>query len=529
MNSERDRFRKVAIEPRAALVSRPRLFAALEAAFPIRFGTAARADSDAVIVFSEGGVEASDAAFSRDGTPTLVVAGCDGGEAEVAVLASSDAVDQRVRGISVLDTSAQPGLRPVDGTQVVLAASGSGPVWTCEQGPAPIHRVRSTLPELDRDAALRELFHGHAVAAIALVQFLRELTEPDAAKPKAIRAAILFDDPNLRWKTYGFVDYQELVEHADAHGYHAAMAMIPLDGKLQHRATVNLFRSRPDRLSLVLHGNNHVANELMQPMCDRDALAIAAQAMRRAHRFESRYDLQMDRVMTPPHGMCGENVTAALGSLGFDALCAIHPYPWTERPPSDRPLAGWDPAEFAGGCAVIPRIHFSESDAEIAIRAFLGHPLVLYGHHEDLSGGLGPLAEIVSKVNRLGAVRWSSIGEIAMTNYSGVVEAGTYRVRPYSHHLRLDVPQGVERLVIERPRNADQVLAGWSAGPGPSIAFGAEAACGPGNLDLRLDPVNAIDPGSVPSPPPPVWPILRRAATETRDRLRPLLQVGSSS
>ena len=92
--------------------------------------------------------------------------------------------------------------------------------------------------------------------------------------------------------------------------------------------------------------------------------------------------------------------------------------PWAERPPASRPLAGWDPAEFAAGCAVIPRLHFDSSDADIALRAFLGHPLVFYGHHEDLADGLDPLAEIAARVRRLGEVRWCSLGEIAASNYA---------------------------------------------------------------------------------------------------------------
>ena len=73
---------------------------------------------------------------------------------------------------------------------------------------------------------------------------------------------MLFDDPNLRWRSYGFINYGELLEHADAHGYHVAMAMIPLDAGRPNRAAAALFRERRDRLSLVFHGNDHIKGEL---------------------------------------------------------------------------------------------------------------------------------------------------------------------------------------------------------------------------------------------------------------------------
>ena len=47
------------------------------------------------------------------------------------------------------------------------------------------------------------------------------------------------------------------------------------------------------------------------------------------------------------------------------------------------------------------------------MRAFLDHPVVLYGHHEDLAGGLEPLARAAEAVNRLGDVHWMSMGDIA--------------------------------------------------------------------------------------------------------------------
>jgi hypothetical protein len=154
------------------------------------------------------------------------------------------------------------------------------------------------LPELEGERILRDLFADRALALVALIHFLRSVTQRNSFVQPPLRAALLFDDPNLRWRTYGFIDYERLLEGARTHGYHASMAMVPLDGRLQHRATVDLFRRNPEHLSLVFHGNNHADQELMRSDDDPGALALAAQAMRRAERFESRYGLRMDRVMT---------------------------------------------------------------------------------------------------------------------------------------------------------------------------------------------------------------------------------------
>jgi hypothetical protein len=303
------------------------------------------------------------------------------------------------------------------------------------------------------------------------------------------------------------------------------MATIPLDAGRPNRAAAALFRERPDRLSLVFHGNDHIKGELMAPKDVAGATAVAAQALRRVERFERRSALRVDRVMTPPHGMCSEHMTRALGALGFDALAAIHPRPWTDRFPSDPPLAGWHPADWVGGCAVIPRIPLSSSVADIALRAFLDHPIVLYAHHEDVAGGLEPLATAAAAVNRLGDVHWMSMGDIATSNGERRLVGESAVVRPYARRLRLAAEPDARTLCVQAPADAldGGSLQGWSVGDGPLQPFGADVPWqGNGHVEIRLRGAQDVDAGDVAAPAWRPWPKLRRAATEARDRLLPL-------
>jgi hypothetical protein len=526
---DHDRRTRVAVQPGRALAERPRLFDTLAAAFPVSFVPAedAGAEAEAVIVFATGDRPLDPEALLRRGKPAFAIdAGGDDGmpaPVQTVVLADSAPVDRRVRGLNLPDRLDGPSIGPLEDSALVLAESPSGPAWTVSQGEAPVYRVRSSLPELGAEQILRDLFVDRALALVALTHFLRSVSEGDSFTPPPLRAAFLFDDPNLRWRTYGFIDYGRLLEQAKAHGYHASMAMVPLDGRLQHRATVDLFRRNPAHLSLVFHGNNHVSQELMRSSDQLSALPLAAQAIRRAERFESRYGLRMDRVMTPPHGMCSASTARALGAVGFDGLCAIHPLPWAERPPANRPLAGWDPAEFAEDCSVIPRLHFNSTDADIGLRALLDHPLVFYGHHEDLADGLDPLAAIAARVRRIGAAQWCSLGEIAASNYATRRDGEVMRVRAYTNRLRVRPPAGVRRLVVERPRDADGRMTGWSIGGGPPVRFGsALPLAGATDLELHLRHTEEVSPRHVPSPSWSPWPVLRKAAMEARDRSLPL-------
>src|SRR3712207_7699471 len=55
--------------------------------------------------------------------------------------------------------------------------------------------------------------------------------------PAPLRAAIMFDDPNLHWKSYGYIIYPELVEHAKEHNYHAVFATVPLDSRSEEHTS----------------------------------------------------------------------------------------------------------------------------------------------------------------------------------------------------------------------------------------------------------------------------------------------------
>lgn len=527
----------VDVFPSSSLEERTRLFSALQAAFAVTFRPYSadrdRADeesdrADGFIALATGSQIRLPAELADGRRPVLAVSGCAdrGGGRERVQLLDDPGLDRRLHGIVLEDRLVSP-LEPIEEQATVLASARSGPAWTVSAGGAPVHRVRSVLAELEPDQVLWSMLSQRPIATVALIQFLRSISGAPGWDPPPLRATFMFDDPNLHWRSYGFIDYRRLLIHAETHGYHAAMAMVPLDGGRAHRPTAALFARRPDRLSLLVHGNDHVRQELQALREPCRAVAVAAQASRRMARFERRAGVTVDRVMTPPHGLCSREMTRALGAVGFDALCAEHPLPWTERLPPESVLAAWRPAEFVGGSAVIPRMPLRSSAASIALRAFLDHPLVIYGHHGDLAEGLDQLATIAATVNRLGDVRWLSMGEIASSNLDLRVDGVQAVVRPLSRRIRLALPEHVRALRVAEPHDllGEGQLSGWSFARGPLIPFG-EAVPTPGREQICIwlrghgdvDPLRVVDPAWRP------WPKLRRIVVESRDRALPALR-----
>jgi len=340
--------------------------------------------------------------------------------------------------------------------------------------------------ELAEGEALRErLRPGRNKALLALARFLADLTAHLRPAPPPLHAAFVIDDPNLRRRRYGHIDYLELLSNARAHGYHVSIAMVPLDGRLAHRdsAATRIFREGSEHLSLCVHGNDHDGPELGRPTRDEDARVLVAQALRRTAAFERRTGLTVDRVMVPPHERLSEPAARALRACGFDAVCTTRPYPWIAdtlechwlaRPPEAGPLAAWHPVDrVASGLPVLLRAEFGHPREDLALRAFLGQPLILYGHHELLAGGPAALAEAAAQINQLGDVRWCSLGEIARALAPG---------------------RTAKDMAVHCP---------------------AEDVHDPAALDAR-----AL--GAIPLPPRRLAPIVRRLASEARDRAQAL-------
>jgi len=522
---------RVAVAPAAALEEQARTWGALSAAFPVDFvGWPADEAGPPHGVIALGGGALGERAVA---VPLLVL-GADRGAGSAAAapraVALTDApeLDRRLRGVTLTPQEPQAGGASLDAGDgaIVLATAGRDAVWTRRLAHAPVDHVAAPLFALGPDAPLRDALHGaRGLSLLAMVSFLRAVAEPAGVVEPPVRAAILFDDPNLRRPTYGHIDFAELVAHADAYNYHASMAMIPLDRLGAHGPTVRLFRERADRLSLAFHGNNHEKRELMQPADLDAALVLCGQALRRIDAFQRAAGLPVSHVMTAPHGMCAPSTARALGALPYDGLCAIHPLPWTEDPPADRPLAGWDPATFVEGCPVLPRVPLDWEADGLALRAFLGHPIVLYGHHDDVAGGLEPLAAAANAVNRMGDVEWTALGTMAETNARVHVSGTTAVVRPYANRLRLTLPaDGATQVTVLAPSEGADAFAGWSLdGATPVTEFGAPLPLPTdGPATLRLHSRFETPLASIPSPRPRPWPAVRRVGTELRDRLAPL-------
>jgi hypothetical protein len=333
----------------------------------------------------------------------------------------------------------------------VLASTASGVLWSVRTTDGVPH-YRSALPLLaiGEKQALSDVMGGKRfIENLPLMHFLFELSTRKWHAPP-LRATFIFDDPNLHWPTYGYVRYQDIAERAIRENFHVAFAAIPLDAWFTHQLTASIFRRHHHTLSLLIHGNNHGRHELAQAASASSTDALLCQAVRRIQHLESKAGLEVCRVMVPPHGACSGQTLAALPGAGFEAAC-ISPGSLQAHSvdAAATPSLGFFPAENVDGCHVMPRSAFQDSaENAMLVAAYLGRPMILRGHHQDLKRGLDLLDGYARFINGLGKVEWLKLSSLARRSYRFSNDADVCTLEPRSQRVDFTVPPTAAHLRI---------------------------------------------------------------------------------
>jgi hypothetical protein len=213
-------------------------------------------------------------------------------------------------------------------------------------------------------------------------------------------------------------------------------------------------------------------------------------------------------------------------------VCLNRSYPWRDEESAPTPLGEWYPAELvAGGLPMLLRSPLVDPREDLAFRALLGQPLILYAHHWDFAEGLDGLAQAALDVNALGEVRWGPLGSIVRDSFATRRVGETLFVRLHALRVALEVPAGVRELRVLAPEPLGG--AGWRRvacggrvaamtfhdGVGASEPLPLEA---PSRVELTLIRDRPLDPAEIPAPRPRPWPLIRRLAVEGRDRVQGL-------
>jgi hypothetical protein len=410
----------------------------------------------------------------------------------------------------------------------VLARCDTGALWTVvERAGAKHFRSAMPLPRLSQGASFFQLFNSDRVLeALTLLHALRIACAKNLFDLPPLRAAFILDDPNLHWPSYGHVDFRQLAIRGRSKGYHVSMATIPMDSWFVHSGAAKIFREYPDSLSLMIHGINHAPQELAASYSPLARSTLLRQAILRIESLERKSDLDVSRVMVPPHGACSAVMLAALPRNGFEGACISSGSLRHHNAGQEWVTAlGFAPAELINGCPVMPRWGMTDRTRNaLLVAAYLGQPMIVRGHQQDLKEGPGVFDDFADFINALGPVQWSNLAGLARLNFQSKREDNTQRVRVLGLRADLDLPADATHMSIEG--------AGVGGGSGPwrwSSPAGDGGTARSGDL-IRIEGLRSrritIEDASVSNMTqdselefrPNVKMILRRIATEARDR-----------
>jgi hypothetical protein len=443
---------------------------------------------------------------------------------------SSASIDGAFRKQELTDASVVKLCRVPESSESLAEVDGKS-VWSIDRtNGCESHHVGMELPAFGAG----DFFHAHFrfsrwFAMVPLLHYLRQLWGPEGWPRPEPRATFIIDDPNLHHRSYGFIDFEALAKHSTTHNYHATIATVPLDAWYFNSSVAALFRKHKQRISMMMHGVNHIADELAREYTEEQAVALLATGLRRITAFENRSGVKVDRVMAAPHGAFSEAIADPMVRLGYEAGCV-----------SVGSLIRWNPqktwpADFGFPIAQIlgqhglPVFHrTSTNQCDIRLSAFLGHPIVIATHHQDYVSNFARIESLANLVNQIASPRWMAVEDISRTNYVSSVSEGVLHVRPYSRRLAVSIPQSISLVHLLPSHFGDDITIDvnkpYQSG-GQNFQNIALFKYNISNnvAEVSFPPSDPLDYRKAVRLRMGLWPITRRLLAEGRDRAKPML------
>jgi hypothetical protein len=229
-------------------------------------------------------------------------------------------------------------------------------------------------------------------------------------------ASLIIDDPLLR-ERYGFLKYRDLLIEMDRNDFSSAIAFIPWNYRRSDGSIAELFKRRPDRLTLCVHGNDHSNHEFGSS--DTESLCWKAlHALERMKLHRKLTEVSFDDVMIFPQGVFSSASIQALKTTNYLGAVnsSLYSVDATDSPIKLRDLLDAAVMRYHAFPLLIRR--YPRDIAELAFDFFLGRPAFLTAHHDYFRNGFDQLLDFVAQVKGLQTgIHWTGLGEAIRNTY----------------------------------------------------------------------------------------------------------------
>ena len=350
--------------------------------------------------------------------------------------------------------------------------------------------------EAMKNLDVQECFSG----LVPLLFFLRH-SQAAFWRTSSPGANVIIDDLNLR-PSYGFVNARTLARHVDDLGGAVSIAFIPWNCNRTSRKVVELFRSRWPRLSLCVHGCDHVGAEFSTGSVPA-TLPMIASSLDRMRSLNTRTGVRYDNVMVFPQGRFSRTAMEALRQSDF--LAAVNTELVDHR--TQRGVRAGELLKPAitsyGGFPLFLRRKLDEPIANFALDLLLGKPCLVVTHHDDFQRGMQPFVSLVGSIKALDpSLQWTNLETIITRTYSTRSNtASTLDVRLFASSTAVG-PHDAEGEISfskaepQADKDFEILIAGQSVKghrEDDDLVFrGAVAAAQPTIVDVRVSPPEMV-------------------------------------
>jgi len=228
-------------------------------------------------------------------------------------------------------------------------------------------------------------------------------------------ASLIIDDPLLK-EDYGFLNYRELLREIDKHNFSTSVAFIPWNFKRTSKEVADIFKERPDKLSICVHGCDHTDNEFGVANIEELNSKVKL-ATRRMIGHENINGLKFDRVMIFPQGRFSTMAMQVLKNNNY--LAAVN----TDAIPVDKSESLEISYFFESAIMVYDNFplflrRYPENFLDFVFDMFVGKPVLIVTHHNNFREGYHNINDLVDKINSVSKdIQWTGVGTVIKKTY----------------------------------------------------------------------------------------------------------------
>lgn len=313
-------------------------------------------------------------------------------------------------------------------------------------------------------ANIEERVHGNIDVTkyfsrlLPVAMFLRSAFKNRCWHNKSRFANLIIDDPPLK-SSYGYLRYRELVSMMDKARFSGTIAFIPWNYKRTDKQVTQLFRERPDRLSLCVHGCDHTAAEF----ATSDLAVLNSRVQLASARMDSlrRQDgVVYSKAMVFPQGRFSPEALTALKSNNYLAAVNSTALPDDSASAPFLTMADFLEPAVTRYCGVpLFGRRYPGALAQFAFDLFFGKPALVVEHHACLRDSGGNLGEFIAGLNGLERLQWSGLEEIMTKSYlEHEISSESTACRLYTNHHFVQNHAEREQLFIITKSETDGAL-----------------------------------------------------------------------